>query len=405
VGRRIKVLLTGGEHFGGLAATRALARAGLETVAAVTGDSSYAARSRFAAGRVHVPDPAAGALPFVHALAAAAERLEVDVVLPGTDVALAALAAHAEVFPATVALGVCSPATVERATTKTLFSELAAAAGILVPPTQTIARDELAGPQGAGVTFPVVLKTVRSDVEDRDGTLVHAGAFYVEDAEQLGEVVRNLPGDAWLVQPYVSGELIAVAGVALGGTVIAAIHQVAERIWPADCGGSSYAITIPPNPTREAGVRRLVAEVGWTGIFQLQLLRSGNDEFLIDFNPRLYGTLELATAAGINLPVLWVDLLRGVEPDRPPNYRVGVRFRAGWKDLRALAQIGRDGRWREAAAGIVPRPDTCHPVLSWSDPGPALAGVGRIMREVGARAAARGAEEASRSLDKTPRTS
>ena len=381
---RVKVLVTGGEHFGGLAAARALARAGFKTVVAVTTESSYAAKSRAASARVLVPDPALGAEPFAEALAEASETFAADVVLPGTDVGLSALAAYRDRFPDTVAVGVCDPETVERATSKAALAALGSAAGIAVPATQTIARADLAGSKPIEITFPAVVKTLRSDVVDAGGTLVHAGAFRVRDAEQLEEIVEGLPGERWVVQPYLEGDLVAVGGVASDGALVAAVHQVAERIWPLDCGGSSYAMTIPPDPAREQRVRRFVAELGWTGIFQLQVLRRGDEEFLIDFNPRFYGTLGLALAAGVNLPRLWVQLLLGRTPQPLGTYKVGVRYRAQLNDTRAIAALAQSGSWREAARGLLPVRRTCHPVVAWNDPLPVLAGWKRVRRKVAA---------------------
>jgi predicted ATP-grasp superfamily ATP-dependent carboligase len=377
---RTTVLVTGGEHFGGLAAIRALVRAGHETWAAVVADHSYAAWSRLPAGTIHVPDPVSDPQPFTEAVAAAARRIGARIVLPGTDLALSTLAERLDAFSPGIAVGVSSSELVSRATTKTALSELAKAGGFDVPPTHVLTRSSL---NAADHIFPAVVKPPRSDVEWADGSLVHAGARRVEDADELRRATAELGGDEWLVQPYVRGELVAVAGVAWEGAVAAEIHQISRRIWPAECGGSSYAATIDPDPQRGQKVRRLVADLGWSGIFQVQLLRRGGEEFLIDFNPRFYGTLALAHAAGINLPALWVDLMRGAEVGRAPTYRVGIRFRAFWKDIRTLATIAGAGAWTGAAAGFVPRANTCHPVFNWDDPLPVFAGSIRIARRLG----------------------
>ena len=399
--RGTTVLVTGGEHFGGLAAIRGLVLAGHDTWATVTRNHSYAAWSRLPAGTIRVPDPVVDPEPFAEAVVAAADRLGARVVLPGTDLALTSLARRLDSFRSGIAVGVCSPDLVERATSKTALSELAEAAGLDVPPTHVLTR---ANVEAAQIAFPAVVKPPRSDVEGADGSLVHTGARRVEDARALQDAIAQLGGNEWLAQPYVSGELVAVAGVAWEGTVVAEIHQLSRRIWPPDCGGSSYAATIEPDAERGRKVRRLVANLGWSGIFQVQLLRRGTEEFLIDFNPRFYGTLALAIAAGINLPAVWVDLIRRVEIAPPPTYRVGVRFRAQGKDLRALATSARAGAWGEATAGLVPRANTCHPVFTWDDPLPAIAGPIRIARTIGASMRA-ALEHAPRGLDKPPGTS
>src|SRR3954470_14604485 len=98
-GRLARVLLTGSEHPAGLAALRALDRAGFEVWAAVQTRTSLGARSRAAAGLVDVPDPRTEPHDFVDALAEASRRMHVAAVLPGTEAALLALAGHEDRFP------------------------------------------------------------------------------------------------------------------------------------------------------------------------------------------------------------------------------------------------------------------------------------------------------------------
>jgi predicted ATP-grasp superfamily ATP-dependent carboligase len=138
-------------------------------------------------------------------------------------------------------------------------------------------------------------------------------------------------------------------------------------------GVSSYAETVPPNMELEQGVSCLLQSIGWSGIFQAQFIRSPNGEhYLIDLNPRIYGSLMLAIAAGLNLPGIWVDLLLGRRPD-VGGYRVGVRFRQEEKDVRALARLLVKGRWsRRELQGLVPRRNTTHAVFSLRDPLPLL---------------------------------
>lgn len=206
------------------------------------------------------------------------------------------------------------------------------------------------------------------------------------------------------MQPYVHGDLVAIGGVSWNGETVAQVHQVAHRIWPPDCGGSSFGSTIAPDPERAEKVTRLITDLGWSGVFQVQLLRQGDTDFLIDFNPRVYGTVELARRAGVNLPALWVDLLRGADPGPLATYRSGVRFRAGWKDFRALHAAAVGGRWREFGSGLTPRPGTAHPVFNWRDPRPVVAGTLRVLgkaRTSASDAVSRGAD----ALDKSAETS
>jgi len=98
---------------------------------------------------------------------------------------------------------------------------------------------------------------------------------------------------------------------------------------------------------------------------------------LIDLNPRVYGSLALATAAGVNLPSLWAALAAG-RPVEPLPYRVGVRYRCEELDARALVQLARDGRPLAALLGAIPRRNTTHAVVGLADPLPGLTSIGKL---------------------------
>jgi predicted ATP-grasp superfamily ATP-dependent carboligase len=122
-----------------------------------------------------------------------------------------------------------------------------------------------------------------------------------------------------------------------------------------------------------------MAALTWSGIFQVQFLEARGAHYLIDVNPRIYGSLALAVAAGLNLPAVWVALLAGESPS-PGPYRVGVRYRSEERDIQAIAHALRHGPRLAGLAGLVPRPHTTHAVLRANDPAPALASLAKLRR-------------------------
>jgi len=144
---------------------------------------------------------------------------------------------------------------------------------------------------------------------------------------------------------------------------------------------------VPPDRERARGVARLLSLIGWSGIFGIQFLVSGGHAYAIDLNPRIYGSIGLAIAAGHNLPAIWADLLLGREPV-VGAYRAGVRYRVEEDDLRALAVAFRDGRRREALLGLLPRRRTAHAVFAARDPAPVLASVAKAWARMAGRAVA-----------------
>jgi predicted ATP-grasp superfamily ATP-dependent carboligase len=225
------------------------------------------------------------------------------------------------------------------------------------------------------VRYPAVVKPLRSELPV-NGTLKRFEVKRVDDSRALGMALAELPDGVGIVQEYVTGRLLTVNGVAWRGEVVAAVHKVGLRTWPAGCGVVSYARTVAPNPVLADQARALIARMRWSGIFNLQYIDGQDGRFLIDVNPRLYTSLALAVAAGVNLPAIWVEALLGKRPAVPP-YRMGVFFRSE-DDVRSLAQQFRSGARRSAVAGLRPQRNTTHAVLSLSDPRPGLAYVRRI---------------------------
>ena len=51
----------------------------------------------------------------------------------------------------------------------------------------------------------------------------------------------------------------------------------------------------------------LLSKLGWSGLFQVQFIRPVTRSYVIDLNPRMYGSLALVIAARVISPAVWVD--------------------------------------------------------------------------------------------------
>ncbi|MGH2732151.1 MAG: hypothetical protein ACRDJG_04270 [Actinomycetota bacterium] len=320
-----------------LGTVRALAAAGYRPAVSTSGGVSLAAASRFCARAIEVPPVTdEGYAPAIQAELATWPYLTV---LPTSDAALLELGAP-----------------VDHLVDKEMLAGRARAAGLVVPPTETfssLAELVAAAPR---LDYPVVVKP----------TVSRSPARRVESAAELA---RSLPeAGSIIVQPYLTDPLWAVAGVVFGGKLVAAAHQRYLRIWPPDCGGACAAVTAEPDLEREAGVLRLLT--GYEGIFMAQFA----GPHLVDLNPRAYGSLPLAVAAGANLAGIWCDLLAG-EQRCIVRARPGVFYRWLEGDLRHLAAAVRAGTMRPTSAlrALRPRPGAAHGPESLSDPAPMLA--------------------------------
>jgi predicted ATP-grasp superfamily ATP-dependent carboligase len=364
-----RVIVTGAEHQGGLAAIRALRAAGFEPWAATPKAYAYGALSRASEGTIRVPDPRREPGEFASVLAERSVALGAAVLLPGSEADLLALSEHRDLFTGDIAAGLPEKAGVVAATDKVDLARRALAAGFDSPPSVVLHADEAIPDEMPGWRDAVV-KPVRSELAG-DAGMRRFEAVRVRGQAELQAALAALPGHRGLVQPFLRGRLRTVNGVSWRGDVVATVHKVAERTWPVDCGVVCYARTVAVEPHVDRAARRLIADLGWSGLFNLQMIDVAGGQYLIDLNPRLYHSLALATRAGLNLPAMWVALLLGRRP-ASTAYRTGVRFRSE-EDVRALLAVARGGRPVRALRGLVPRPRTAHAVVSVADPVPTLA--------------------------------
>jgi predicted ATP-grasp superfamily ATP-dependent carboligase len=204
----------------------------------------------------------------------------------------------------------------------------------------------------------------------------------VGSEEELRALLAGLPADEpVVVQERLDGDLTAVALVLdAGGEVVARFQQRATRTWPLDGGPSAAAESVPADGALVDRARALLAGAGYAGLAQLQFLEGGEAPVLIDVNPRFYGSLPLALAAGCDLPAAWHAVATGGEAPAQAAYRVGLRYR--WLEGSLLAaRHGRPGALVDA--GVRPRVGA---VWSASDP---LAGIAWTASAAGERVARR----------------
>lgn len=329
-----------------IAAVRALAAGGYHPIVAVSGGRSAAAYSRYCAGVLDVPSRG---VDYVAAIRQEASTDHYVGVLAASDAAL-------------VALGQPGAELVDKST----LAGYARAAGLGMPETRDVAGPmEL--PAAAGdLGYPVVAKP-------RIKSGASSVARRIDSPAALMAVAPNLQYPL-VLQPFHGDGLRAVCGVIHNGELVAAVHQAYVRIWPPECGVASAAVTTVPDADLERCLPLLLA--GHAGVFQVQLI----GDLVIDVNPRVYGSLPLALAAGANLPAIACAAAQGDHGDLVRG-RPGVHYRWFEGDLRHVIHGVRRGDYTVGAAtrALRPRRGTAHSIESLRDPRPALSRLADVL--------------------------
>jgi predicted ATP-grasp superfamily ATP-dependent carboligase len=374
---RPRVLITNAEERSMLAACRSLHQGGYDVTAASYTAFAPAQWSRSCARRLRIVDARTDASRFVEQLRQELARRPYATLIPGSDSALLAVSQGREHLRELTDLGLPSASVIERALSRESLAGAAEQAGLTPVVSIRCVGVEQALAAARRLGFPVVLKSA-------EAALLHAGAA---SGAPKGRVVQNeaeLRREApdfdvgLLVQPVVPGEPISFGGVSAGGRLLAVTVARYLRMWPPSGGSVTFAETIGVPTELEDRVQRLLGVLQWEGIFELELIQSAPSEFVpIDLNPRPYGSMALASAAGAPLAAIWCDWLLGrgidVARDQPARAQAGIRYR--WEDgeLRHISQQLRSGRRRAALAPLRPHRGVTHAHFQRSDPLPLIA--------------------------------
>lgn len=335
-----RVLVLDAETTQALACARSLGRAGHEVLVAGRHRRPLAAWSRHVRDsyRLEAETPASFA-----ALLEWAHRRKVTCVLPLTERSCVMLErARAAWELAGITVACAGSELLLGAFDKSRTLDAAARCDVPAPPTRFPRSLEAARDAVRELGLPCVVKSRFSSVWTGTGFVRDGGARYVGMLEEIdAAVLACLQGDVWpLVQAWVPGRGRGVFALCDHGRVVAWFaHERLRDVRPSG-SGSSLRRSVALDERLRAPAARLLATLRWHGPAMVEFRDDGaGAPHLMEVNGRFWGSLQLAVAAGVDFPRLWLDVLRGRAPSAPPEYREGVTLRWLWGDAKRLLHI------------------------------------------------------------------
>lgn len=259
---------------------------------------------------------------------------------------------------------------------------VAAELGIDAPGNLTVANpDDLEDALDA-VGLPAVIKPCESWIGE-DGHGIRVVPQLVTTPEEAERVVRDLTrfGGTTLYQRFVGGRREAVSLLYAHGTVYARFAQWAQRTFPPLGGDSVLRESIPVPKDIGDQAEALIRAIDLEGYSEIEFRRDEEGTpYLMEINPRLSASVEIAVRSGVDFPFLLKQWALGDAINRVERYRTGVWMRYLGGDVRGtletIRQRGRPGlpRPRVAArdfAAAFLRP-MGYDYFQWQDPLPAL---------------------------------
>ena len=385
---RNSVLVLDGDKVAALDLVRSFAARGLTVHVAAAAPGAIAFRSRFASTVDVCPDARTAPDAFIAWLEQFLERRRVDLVVPVTDVTAIPISRHAERLRGLAAFAVEAPEKLDLVSDKLKTLDLARRVGVPVP--QTVLVRSAEDLDKVGPRFPLVCKPLRSSVWSAQGYEA-TSVWYAFDAQEFrsraATALRTCP---LLVQEYRKGDGVGIEVLARDGELLQVFQHRRLHELPITGGGSTYRISEAVESTLREYAARLIAALRWTGVAMVEFRVDPRTRsaVLMEINGRFWGSLPLATRAGVPFASALYDLLVLDRITPPAAYRVGLRCRrlaadVDWfKEMAALqpdARIVREGLVtpRSGAAlvreaGRLALPRERYDVQVWNDPVPGL---------------------------------
>jgi len=311
----MKVLVTDGNYKHSLAAVRALAQEGVEVHVSAESQRSLAGYSKYARLRLTYPDPRMGQ-KFIRAVEELDRKYEYDVILPiGSDTWNQFVVCDSDIRKK-----VPLPPREAYATASNKFATMLYAEKIGIPTPKTLLRyDDIASfARRAGL--PIVIKP----------SFGSGGVRFIYLADQLvrdyGRELRDYWG-AEVVQEYIPGDGYGFFALLNKGAVVARFMHRRLREFPITGGPSTAAESIYDPTLNEFG-ERILRGLNWHGIAMVEFkrdLRTGQFK-LLEINPKFWGSLDLAIAAGVNFPYLACELVERGSVVPVTSYKLGVKY-------------------------------------------------------------------------------
>jgi protein-tyrosine-phosphatase/predicted ATP-grasp superfamily ATP-dependent carboligase len=312
------VLVLDGHSRAAVEVVQSLGRAGMKIDVSAEESDAIALVSRYVCRRLNQPPPFPAG-DFQAWLRGVDGNRGYELIVPATESSLLGLRSLDVSDPLRRKAIIPGDEALDTALDKHKTLELARELGVAVPQSTLLSS---IGEIGQCDSFPVVLKPVRSKVSV-EGDMRTLAVVVARSEDQRRDVLRRwLALTPVLQQEYVRGHGMGVELLFDHGRKV--WHFAHERLheFPLSGGASSYRRSVNPSPAVLADAERLLIALGWHGVAMVESkMDAAGRHWLMEINPRLWGSLALSIDAGVDFPMGLLRLARGLKNPVQPAYR------------------------------------------------------------------------------------
>ena len=300
---------------------RSLGQKGIELYTADFVSRSMSFASRYSRGHFVYPSPFSDPEGFVRRLIEEIHRLGVEVLIPVFEETFL-VAKHVDRISKCVSVVLPDYENILIAHNKDRWAKLARKLHIPIPGSYSIEELQADAVSARGLRYPVLVKPKQG-----------GGAWgirQIESAEGLkillsSDNCNGLPWGRFFIQEKIPGDTHCVAMLMNHGQLRAKVAYKQLRDYPVTGGQATMRVSMRSYKA-EAYLQQLLESLNWHGVCQADFMVDKNTQvpYLIDLNPRLWGSLAQAIASGVDFPYLIYRLAREGDVEPVTEFKTGV---------------------------------------------------------------------------------
>lgn len=333
------VLVTDGEQRASLAVVRSLGESHMVVHVCSARTKSIAGGSKYARSERLVANPLLAPTQYVTDVLAYAREINADVVLPMTEASLLAILPERKQF-ANMLIPFADLDAFLHVSDKGSVLDAAQQVGITIPAQQTLhSMFDVERLQIDGLKFPLVVKPSRSVAGEggNSGSRAKFAVQHAANADELRDIFKKIDARAFplLLQQRVVGPGVGIFVLLWDGELIAAFSHRRIREQPPSGGVSVLRESFPMDPTLLTKSCALLDRFDWQGVAMIEYKvdEATGTPYLMEINGRFWGSLQLAVDAGVDFPLLLIEVASGEKPQPVTTYNPSVQSRWFWGDI------------------------------------------------------------------------
>lgn len=332
----MSVIVTNANSSKALTVTRSLGKKGIDVITTDSKRFSPSFFSKYSTNHFTSSSPKIKPDEYINQLLNYVKKNNVDVLMPVKSTDTLLISKYKHKFTPYTKVPFQDYSKMIQLNDKKKLVEIASEIDIPIPKTYNIINSNDISNVAKDISYPAVIKLKNATSS--------IGISYAQSENELilkynQTILKyNLTkNDYPLIQEYIPGDGYGVSALFNQGDLRAIFTHKRLREYPITGGPSTMRISVQ-HPEMEKIAVNLLKHVGWHGLamVEFKLDRRTNKPYLLEVNPRFWGSINQAVSSGVDFPYLLYQMAMDGDVKPVLNYKIGVKTRSLFNDFRSL---------------------------------------------------------------------